>query len=294
MPTPAPQPAPIRSVQRAFALLEVLADRDEDSTLTALAQHLDLPVPTTFRLMRTLVSGGYVRQSPSRRYGLGPGLVRLGERASHRLSAWAGPVLEQVVDQLQETANLAVLDGDRVTYVAQVPGAYGMRMSAEVGQRVHAHCSGVGKAILATLPDAQVRALLRRTGMPPATPATIVDDAAFFAELARIRLRGYAIDDGEQEQGVRCVATVVRGWSTPMAVSVSGPSTRVPIAATTGYAEVLERAATCLGAVLAPGDGLGPDGTAVDQDRPAPDQPEPEARTGSPATAHRYDQQLWP
>lgn len=294
MPTPEPQPAAIRSVQRAFALLEVLADRDEDSTLTALAQHLDLPVPTTFRLMRTLVSGGYVRQSPSRRYGLGPGLVRLGERASHRLSAWAGPVLEQVVDQLQETANLAVLDGDRVTYVAQVPGAYGMRMSAEVGQRVHAHCSAVGKAILATLPDAQVRALLQRSGMPPATSATIRDEAAFVAELARIRLRGYAIDDGEQEQGVRCVATVVRGWASPMAVSISGPSTRVPIAAITGYAEVLAHAATRLGALLAPETAPGSDRTAVGQEGTAPDHDEPQARTGSPGTAHRYDQQLWP
>ena len=294
MPTPEPQPAAIRSVQRAFALLEVLADRDEDSTLTALAQHLDLPVPTTFRLMRTLVAGGYVRQSPSRRYGLGPGLVRLGERTSHRLSVWARPVLEQVVDQLQETANLAVLDGDRVTYVAQVPGAYGMRMSAEVGQRVHAHCSAVGKAILATLPDAQVRALLQRSGMPPATSATIRDEAAFVAELARIRLRGYAIDDGEQEQGVRCVATVVRGWASPMAVSISGPSTRVPIAAITGYAEVLAHAATRLGALLAPETAQGSDRTAVGQEGTAPDQPEPEARTGSPATAHRYDQQLWP
>ena len=294
MPTPAPQPAPIRSVQRAFALLEVLADRDEDSTLTALAQHLDLPVPTTFRLMRTLVAGGYVRQSPSRRYGLGPGLVRLGERTSHRLSVWARPVLEQVVDQLRETANLAVLDGDRVTYVAQVPGAYGMRMSAEVGQRVYAHCSAVGKATLATLPDAQVRALLQRSGMPPATSATIVDEAAFVAELARIRLRGYAIDDGEQEQGVRCVATVVRGWSTPMAVSISGPSTRVPIAAITGYAEVLAHAAARLGALLAPETGQATDGTAVGQEVTAPDHEEAQARTGSPATAHRYDQQLWP
>lgn len=263
MPEPGSPPAPIRSVQRAFAALEVLANGDDDATLTSIAEELDLAVPTTFRIMRTLVAGGYARQTPSRRYGLGPGLVRLGDRTAQRLATWSRPALERVVDELGETANLAVLDGDLVVYLAQVPSGYGMRMSAEVGQRVPAHSSGVGKAILATLPDREVRALLRRTGMPASTPATVVTEPAFFDELTRIRARGYAIDDGEQELGVRCLAVVVRGWPAPMAVSVSGPSTRVPIAATTRYAEVLEQAATRLGELLTTGTGPSTPPTAV-------------------------------
>lgn len=258
--------SPIRSVQRAFAVLEVLAGGEDDATLTSIAEALGLAVPTTFRIMRTLVAGGYARQSPSRRYGLGPGVVRLGDRAAQRLSTWARPALGQVVDELHETANLAILDGDLVTYVAQVPSEYGMRMSAEVGQRVHAHSSSVGKAILATLPEQEVRALLRRTGMPRATPATLVTEAAFAADLARIRVRGYAIDDGEQETGVRCLAVAVRGWPAPLAVSVSGPSTRVPIAATTRYAEVLEVAAARLGELLTTGADPKNPPTAVGQD----------------------------
>lgn len=238
--------APVRSVQRALAVLEALARRDEAATLTSIADELGLAVPTTFRIMRTLVAEGYAQQVASRRYSLGPGIARLGDCRAHWLETWAQPALAEVVDDLHETANLAVLDGDMMVYVAQVPSSYGMRMFTEVGQRVHAHCSGVGKAILATLSDAQIRALLRRTGMPRSTPASLVTERAFFEEIARIRLRGYAIDDGEQEVGVRCLATAVRGWPAPMAISVSGPSTRVPIAATTGYAEVLDRAATRL------------------------------------------------
>lgn len=263
MSEPGPPTAPIRSVQRAFAVLEVLANGDGDTTLTSIAEQLDLAVPTTFRIMRTLVAGGYARQASSRRYDLGPGLVRLSERTAQRLAAWARPVFEHVVDQLHETANLAMLDGDHAVYVAQAPSGYGMRMSAEVGQRVPAHASGVGKAILATLPDDDVRALLRRAGMPPVTPATLVTEPAFFDELARIRARGYAIDDGEQELGVRCLAVVVGGWPTPMAVSISGPSTRVPIAATTRYAEVLEQTATRLGELLTTGTGPSTPPTAV-------------------------------
>ena len=266
MPEPGSPSAPIRSVQRAFAVLEVLANGEDDATLTSIAEQLDLAVPTTFRIMRTLVAGGYARQAPSRRYGLGPGLVRLGDRTVQRLATWARPALEHVVDELHETANLAVLDGDRAVYVAQVPGGYGMRMSAEVGQRIPVHASGVGKAILATLPDDDVRALLRRTGMPAVTPATLVTESAFFEELARIQARGFAIDDGEQEPGVRCLAVVVRGWPAPMAVSVSGPSTRVPIAATTRYAEVLEQAAMRLGELLTTGASPSTPPTAVGQE----------------------------
>lgn len=248
---------PVRSVQRALAVLEALARRGEAATLTSIADELDLAVPTTFRIMRTLVAEGYAQQVASRRYGLGPGIVRLGDRTTHWLEAWAQPVLAEVVDDLRETANLAVLDGDMMVYVAQVASSYGMRMFTEVGQRVHAHCSGVGKAILATLPDAQIHALLQRTGMPRSTSATLVTEHAFFEEIARIRLRGYAIDDGEEEVGVRCLATAVRGWPAPMAISVSGPSTRVPIAATTGYAEVLVRAATRLTELFAARAELG-------------------------------------
>lgn len=104
-----------------------------------------------------------------------------------------------------------------------------MRMCTEVGRRVLAHCRGVAKALLAQLTDTAVRALLRRTGMPAVTPTTIADPETMLAELAEIRRRGYAVDRGEQEVGVNCVAVPVPAPTptTKMAVSVSGPETRM-------------------------------------------------------------------
>ena len=93
-----------------------------------------------------------------------------------------------------------------MVYVAQVPSPHSMRMFTEVGRRVLPHCTGVGKALLSVLPDDQVRAILARTGMPAQTEHTITSPEELVAELAVIRARGYAIDDAEQEAGVRCVA----------------------------------------------------------------------------------------
>ena len=136
-------------------------------------------------------------------------------------------MLAELVDLLGETANLAVLDGDAAMYVGQVPSRHSMRMFTEVGRRVFAHCTGVGKALLSQLPDDDVRELLARTGMPAQTPHTITDPEVLLAELARIRVEGHAVDEGEQEVGVRCVAVPVRSALGTRAISVSGPAPRM-------------------------------------------------------------------
>lgn len=217
----------VQSVERAFDLLERITTAGGEVSISQLAESTPLPLPTIHRLLRTLVTSGYVRQLPSRRYGLGPGLIRLGEVASRQLGAWARPYLAGVVEGLGETANMAILDGDMATYVAQVPSAHSMRMFTEIGRRVHTHASGVGKAILSQLDDDRVRTVVGRAGMPTPTPHSIGDVDALIVELDRIRARGYAIDDGEQELGVRCFAVPVLGMPTPTAISVSGPVTRV-------------------------------------------------------------------
>jgi IclR family acetate operon transcriptional repressor len=223
--------------------------------LSQLASESGLPLPTTHRLVRTLVDLGSVRQGASREYALGPRLVRLGDLSSGLLTRWATPHLQQVADALGESTNLAILDGDQIMYVAQAPGSHSMRMFTEVGRRAQAHCTAVGKAMLAQLPVEKVAGILRRTGMPAQTEHTLTDRAQFARELALIRERGYAIDEGEQELGVRCVAVALPGNSTRAAASISGPLTRmtdqlirsaVPLLTDTGnaLAEELDRVGT--------------------------------------------------
>lgn len=250
--TPAPASSGgVQSLERAFDLLERMADAGGEVGLSELSGTSGLPLPTIHRLMRTLVSCGYVRQQPNRRYALGPRLIRLGESASRLLGTWARPYLARLVEETGETANMALLDGDEVVYVAQVPSRHSMRMFTEVGRRVLPHSTGVGKVLLAHTPDEQVRALLARTGMPAATEKTITTADGFLDALAHVRERGYATDDNEQEIGVRCIAVSVPDSPTAAALSISGPAGRVTDAATDKFVPLLHEVAIDLSAALA-------------------------------------------
>jgi IclR family acetate operon transcriptional repressor len=217
-----------RSVaDRVFVLLEALADADAPPTLSELADLTDLPMPTIHRLLRFLTSQGYVRQEPSKRYALGLRMIRLGQSASRGLDSWFAPHLAALVEKYGETTNMAMLEGDSCVYVAQVPSPRSVRMFTEVGRIVMPHCTGVGKAMLSMLTDQQVVNLLERTGMPARTDHTIVTPEAMLTTLAQARDRGYVLDDGEQELGVRCVAVPLIGLPFLAAISISGPSSRV-------------------------------------------------------------------
>lgn len=195
--------------------------------LSQLADSAGLPLPTIHRLVRTLVDLGYLRQDANRQYVLGPALTRLGESAAATLSVWARPHLQKLVDDLGESANLAMLEGDQIVYVAQAQSQRSMRMFTEVGRRVLPHSTAVGKAILSTMPHDDVRALLKRTGMPSHTNTTITTPARFLEALDWAAEHGYGLDEGEQEVGVRCVAVQVPDVPTRLALSVSGPATRM-------------------------------------------------------------------
>ena len=150
----------VQVVDRVFDLLEAMADAGGSITLSELAARSNLPMPTIHRLIRSLVSRGYARQEPSKRYAVGPRMIRLGEAATRLLGSWATPTLGALVEEFGETTNMAMLDGDRVVYVAQVPSPRFMRMFTEVGRYVLPHCTGVGKAIMSTMEDAEVVELL--------------------------------------------------------------------------------------------------------------------------------------
>lgn len=218
----------VQSLDRAFAILETMADAGGIIGLSQLAERADLPLATIHRLVRTLVDLGYVRQEPSRQYSLGPRLMRLADLATKRIGTWANPHLADAVARVNESVNLAILDGDEVVYVAQVqPDRNFMRMFTEVGRRTLPHATAVGKVMLAPCAESEVRSLLERTGMPHHTDHTLTTPESFLEALGRARELGYALDEGEQEVGVRCVAVEVPGAPQPMAVSMSGPTTRM-------------------------------------------------------------------
>lgn len=217
----------VQSIERAFDLLELLADSGGTLGLSELSTSSGLPLPTIHRLVRTLVNRGYVRQEPSRRYTLGPRLIRLGEASGRLLGTWLRPHLVHLVQLTNETANLAMLDGEDIVYIAQAPSPHQMQMFTEPGRRVSAHCTAVGKVLLAQLSPDDARAILKRSGMPRVTSATITDPDLLLAHLEVIRRQGYAVDDGEQEIGVRCFAVALANTPAMQAISVSGPVARM-------------------------------------------------------------------
>lgn len=249
--TPAkPAKAGVQSVERAFTLLGLIADAGGQATLSELAERADLPMPTIHRLLRTLVNIGCARQLQDRGYALGPTLMRLGELAGRQIGDIVRPHLRRLVSELGETANIAVLDGDMMVYAAQVPSEHSMRMFTEVGRRVHLSATGVGKAVLPGLEEARVAQIIHSTGMPQLTEKSITDFGELKAELERIRERGYAIDEEEQELGVRCFAVNIDGAPTPMAVSVSGPTSRLDEEFAERAVPMLQTAARDIGADL--------------------------------------------
>ena len=219
-------PGGVQSLHRALDVLEGFAAAGGTASLSDVAAACGLPLPTVHRLAGTLADRGYLRRLPDRRYCLGSRLVPLGTEAHALLGERAMPVLRDLARLTGESANLAVLTQGRAEYVSQAQGRHAMRIFTEVGNRVELHCTGVGKALLAVLPPERAGQLVDAADLAAHTPATITDPAALHAELDLIRARGYALDEGEMEAGVRCVAVGV-GGPVPMAVSVSGPAARM-------------------------------------------------------------------
>ncbi|TWG97789.1 IclR family transcriptional regulator [Nocardioides sp. J9] len=232
---------PLQSLGRALGLLEQVADAGEPIGLSDLAAACGVPVSTAHRMVRSLVASGYLHQDPDRRYRLGPRLVALGGIALHPVGPALTPWLQRLERSTGETASAATLCGDVVLYVAQVQSSHPMRTSTVPHHRTMAHCSAVGKAMLAQLADDAVAELVRRTGLPRRTHRTLGTVEDLLADLATVRRLGYAVDDEEDEYAARCVAVPVLSSPFPLAVSVSGPTTRVGRERVPQVAEELKR-----------------------------------------------------
>ncbi len=223
--------AQVRSVARALDILNALGESQGGVGVIELAEHIRLNASTTHRLLSTLLEYSFVRQdADNKKYLLGSQSLRLGYTAlSHfDIRNDSLDLLRELSESVQELTNLALLTGDEVMYVAQVPASRPVQMFTQLGSRLPLYCTGVGKAILAHLSDDEAHAKLN-IELLAYTEHTIVDRATMKAELVTIRQRGYAVDNEEREVGVRCIAApIFRADGTVMgAVSVSGPSVRI-------------------------------------------------------------------
>ncbi|HLJ90211.1 MAG TPA: IclR family transcriptional regulator [Candidatus Angelobacter sp.] len=244
-------PYQVQVLDRALAILDVLSADGPDLSLGEISEKLGLHKSTAHRLIMVLERHKLIeRNSVNGRYRLGLKLFELGTRAVSRLDLRerARPVLERLVLETSETVHLCILDDTEVVYLDKVEPTRSVRMASSVGRRNPAHCTAVGKAMLAYLPEAQVEAIVRKLGFKAMTANTITNFHDLKVELAAIRERGYAVDNEEIEEGVRCVSCVVRDFSggPVAAVSVSGPSFRLTMEKTKTLSRPVMTAANTL------------------------------------------------
>lgn len=225
-------PAPVQSLSRALGLLIRLAEHSDGVSLSDLSLQLDLAPSTTHRLLTTLEQRGFAEQDvESSIWRVGAIAFSVGNAfvASRDIGAQTRSIARELMESAGETVNVAVLQAGEIVIIAQTECHEMMRMVVPLGSRVPLHASGVGKAILSTLPTATVSALLKRSEMISLTEHTISDLAKFLKALETVRKTGYALDNEEQAIGLRCAAAPIFGpqGEAIAAISISGPKSRI-------------------------------------------------------------------
>lgn len=224
---------PVQALQRGLLILETVLEAGDPLSLDEIRARTGLPKATAFRLILNLVESEYMVET-DQGYWLGLKLMRLGALVEKKLDLkqQALPHLENLLARFNETVHLGVLDGEmRVVYLEKLAPqrAVGL-MGSRVGAAFPMHCTGLGKAMVAFHPEKEIRGWVRAHGLKRYTAATITNEAEFLEELRQIRSAGYSIDDGEHEEGVRCVAAPIRDKDDAIvaAVSIAGPDVRMP------------------------------------------------------------------
>ena len=238
---------PIASVHNALTLLTLFRERDQLRVSEAAAA-LGASRSTAHRLLAMLEYHGFARQDPrTKAYLAGPALVEIGLSALGAVDvrAIARPVLERLSEEVGETVHLVVLQDRSALFVESVETARGLRVGSRLGRLMPAHCTAAGKAILAALPEAELRRLYPGGRLERLTPRSLSTPAELEAELRAVRERGYATNFGQSEDEVAAVAVAVRGpgGRPRAAITVSAPITRLTEADVPAIAAAAARAA---------------------------------------------------
>jgi IclR family transcriptional regulator, KDG regulon repressor len=226
-------PYKVQVLDRAINILEFVASQTSgDAGLPELAAAMKLHKTTTHRIAHVLESRGLLRRTAdSNRYRLGLHLYDLGSCALDNVSIRdeARPIMTRLAAEVGETVHLALLDRTEVLYIERVEAQRSLSMGSKLGARNPVYCTALGKAILAFTPESEVDQILAACRMAPRTRNTITTAPALKRELQRVRERGFAIDDEEIEEGIRCISAPILGSGNyaVAAMSVSGPSSRI-------------------------------------------------------------------
>jgi DNA-binding IclR family transcriptional regulator len=223
-----PAKTSIQVIDRMSMLLEAVARYPEPVSLKILAAETGLHSSTAFRILDSMISNGFVERDASGKYQLGRKLLRLGSRvrAQSDVRQIAQPIMSRLRDQLGESINLTIREGDEVVYIEKATPNRMMHVQQLVGSRAPLHVTAVGKLMLALSGDDECRSYAARTNLPAYTRNTINSLSKLLSEAGKLREQGYAFDDEEAEIGVGCIGTLIYDASGNI---VAGLSVSAPI-----------------------------------------------------------------
>ena len=225
---------PVKSLDRALNILEIVASAEGPLGVTEISQKADLHKSTVYRILDTLHYRGYISQKQeNEKYSTGLKLFELGSLAINELDlqSTAKPYLKELKNLTEEAVHLGVLDDGEIIYIEKVESPKTITMRSKVGKRVYAHSTSLGKAILAFSSNDLVDSIIESKGLPQKTSNTITNEKDFKMELKAIRKQGYAIDDEENEEYIRCLAGPIfnHKGEVSAAFSISGPAIRLTL-----------------------------------------------------------------
>ena len=223
---------PIKVLNKTFSILEVLLQQGSAMNMTEISKKLGLYPSTTHRILDTLKHWGYVEQEPNNQeYQLGLKVLELGMAKLRQMDLVrdSTPYLKELVNQCNETVHLGVLEERDVLYLAKEESSQTIRMCSYVGKRAPLHCTALGKVLLAYLPEVERKKILGERELPRLTEKTITDKKELVKELNKVKKQGIALDRGENEKDVRCIAAPIRNYQGKViaAISISGPAFRI-------------------------------------------------------------------
>lgn len=247
------QRAGVQSIGRAFSILEEVARNRDGIALADLSKNVGLHNSTTFHLVKTMVSLGYIRQmKDNKRYRIGRPLFALAASALDEMEmvSLATPILEDLSRETGESSHFAVRMGDAVVVIARTSGPSAFQLTDRVGAVRPAYCTALGKLVLAALRPDQLDRYLQRAELKALTPKTITDPQILRREIEEVGRSGVAFDDGEFDTEVRCAAIPVRDFKGQVigAIGISGPVWRLSIQALQSRTKNVKEAADRLSA----------------------------------------------
>jgi IclR family transcriptional regulator, KDG regulon repressor len=246
----------VKSLVKALELFKLFTPAKDEWSVNEMVDTLGYHKSSVQRLVTTLQQEGFLeRAHPTlSRFRLGPMILMLGNVMSQGtdLQRVARPYLERLADQTEETSHLCVVDRSQCYYLDKIDSKQAVSISTYVGQRLHLHCSAVGKALLSGMSVEEVDRIIEERGLPRFTDNTITHREKLLIELERIRKAGLSFDNEEYRAGLRCMAAPVRdsGGGVVAAVSISGPIQRLTQAVLTGHRIHVKEAAWEISAKL--------------------------------------------